>query len=302
MEKACEGCDAAVLRLPCTAAQRLGNSIIKKNIPYAVEIVFDAYDGAKTAEKFIDKILWHLIDRKMRFICNHANGVSCVTQFYLQNRYFSLRQNNFTSYYSSAGLPKTFFTGGRKYPQGKNMTIGHVDLQIGLHSRKGTDEVLKAVSLLKRKGIIVNISFAGDDWDNNAQKIKNYACKLGIGDQVSFPGYLTMSQMSDFLESVDLFVFPTKAEGLPRSVIEAMSKGLPVVTTPVSGNPELINDHFLVNYEDVDTLADRIEELITNKDSYEGASYINFQKSLEYEASVLEKRRDSFYKKLKSII
>ena len=302
LDKVSEGCDAAVLRLPCTVAQRLSDTIIKKKIPYAVEVVFDAHDGAKTGANIVEKVLWTLIDKKMRKICRHADGVSCVTQFYLQQRYFSTKPDHFESYYSSAGLPMSFYTSERKYPEGRTFNIAHVDLQIGLHSRKGTDEVLKAVSILKKRGIKVNIGFAGDDWGNNIELITKYATDLGIGEQVFFPGFLSMAEMSEFLDKSDLFVFPTKAEGLPRCVIESMAKGLPVVTTPVSGNPELIEKHFLVDYTDIDTLAERINELLSSKDSYESASKKNFNKALEYEASVLEKRRDEFYKKLKSLV
>ena len=302
LKNVADGCDAVVLRLPCTAAQRLGDYVIKKKIPYAAEIVFDAHDGAVTSPTAWEKLLWHLIDKKMRKICYHADGVSCVTQFYLQKRYYSKKVNHFKSYYSSIGLPISFYSSKREFPNKAVFTIAHVDLQIGLHSRKGTDEVLKAVSILKRQGIILNISFAGDDWGDNKTKILHYAEALGIADQISFPGFLNMAQISDFLDKSDVFVFPTKAEGLPRAIIEAMAKGLPVVTTPVSGNPELIDSHFLVNYDDVETLADRIKEIVLNKATYESESEKNFNKALGYEASVLESRRDAFYGKLKDLI
>ena len=115
-------------------------------------------------------------------------------------------------------------------------------------------------------------------------------------------GYLTRPELDVFLSTVDVFVMPTRAEGLPRVIIEAMAKGLPVITTPVSGNPELVSDYFLVDYNDVETLADRIEELITNKSLYETTSKENFENSLKYEASVLEKRRDDFYFELKKLV
>ena len=111
-----------------------------------------------------------------------------------------------------------------------------------------------------------------------------------------------MDQMSDFLDNSDVFVFPTKAEGLPRCVIEAMAKGLPVVSTPVSGIPELLDMQYLVDYADVAALAEKIKQIITNKEVYEAASRSNFCKALEYEASVLQLRRDEFYKNLRSLV
>ena len=132
--------------------------------------------------------------------------------------------------------------------------------------------------------------------------VLDLAKKLGVENRVKFIGGVTRSRLSDYLESSDLYVMPTWAEGLPRVIIEAMAKGLPCITTPVSGNPELVSEHFLVGYSDINTLADRIEELVKNKSIYEVTSKENFERSLQYEASVLEKRRDAYYTKLKSCV
>ena len=59
-----------------------------------------------------------------------------------------------------------------------------------------------------------------------------------------------------------------------------MAKGLPCITTPVSGNPELVSEHFLVGYSDINTLADRIEELVKNKSIYEVTSKGKFREKL----------------------
>jgi glycosyltransferase involved in cell wall biosynthesis len=61
----------------------------------------------------------------------------------------------------------------------------------------------------------------------------------------------------------------------------------------------LLDSYFLVKYEDIQTLANRIEELITNKELYERVSLGNFNNSQKYEATVLERKRDAFYQKLK---
>lgn len=301
LKNVAEGCDAAVLRLPSTIAQRAFDRVRKSGIPYATEIVFDAFDGAETADGLLEKLLWKEIDRKMRNICYNADGVSCVTEKHLQKRYFSIKENHFESHYSTLALKQTFFSSPRRFPEHKPLSIAHVDLQIGLHSRKGTDIVMSAIEKLKEKGHIVNVKFVGEDWDNSSAAIMNYAQAHNIAGQVECTGFLTREQLGDFLDSCDLYVMPTKAEGLPRVIIEAMAKALPVITTPVSGNPELIPGHFLVDFHDVDTLALRIEELISDKTTYEEASKTNFENSLKYEASVLEKRRDEFYSKLLSL-
>lgn len=303
INNAVNGCDAAVLRLPSTVAQRISKQVIKAGIPFATEIVFDACDGADTANNLFEKVLWKIIDRQMRNTCAKADGVACVTAKYLQRRYFSKKPGHFVSNYSTLNLDKSFFTAPRKYPGKEVLTIAHVDLQIGLHSRKGTDIIIQALSKLKKeKGIIVNVKFAGDDWDNSKEKIMNYAMEHGIDGQVECTGLLSRAELTAFLDNSDLFVLPTKAEGLPRVIIEAIAKGLPTITTPASGNPELISADYLVPFYDVDTLAKKIERLVTDKNEYERISKENYEHSLQYEGSLLQIRRDAFYGKLKNLI
>ena len=302
MKGAVKGCDAAILRLPSTVAQRLSKHVINAKIPYAVEVVFDAKDGVSAASSLMHKLIWLMIDKKMRNICSKADGVSCVTEHYLQKRYYSVKESHFSGHYSTLALNKDFFTSPRTYPDHTPLTIAHVDLQIGLHSRKGTDKLLLALEQLKCRGIVVNVSFAGEDRGDNAQKILEFARKHNLEGQVKCVGYLTREQLNNFLDQADLFVLPTQAEGLPRVIIEAIAKGLPTITTPSSGNPELISSDFLVEYSDVHTLAAKIEKLINDSDCYEHTSKRNFEHSLKYEASILQKRRDIFYQTLRSLV
>lgn len=302
MKNAVDGCDAAILRLPSTVAQRISKQVLKAGIPFATEIVFDACDGAETANNLFEKTLWRIIDRRMRSTCAKADGVACVTEKYLQRRYFSMKPNHFVNNYSTLNLDKSFFTAPRKYPNKEVLTIAHVDLQIGLHSRKGTDIIIQALSKLKKeKGIIVNVKFAGDDWDNSKEMILNYAKEYGIDGQVECTGLLSRAELTAFLDNCDLFVLPTKAEGLPRVIIEAIAKGLPTITTPASGNPELISAEYLVPFYDVETLAEKIECLVCDKEEYKRVSKENFEHSLQYEGSILQCRRDDFYYKLKAL-
>ena len=63
----------------------------------------------------------------------------------------------------------------------------------------------------------------------------------------------------------------------------------------------MISSRYLVDYYDVDTLALRIEELVSDKNAYEEASKENYERSLQYEASILQARRDAFYTELKKL-
>ena len=293
------GCDCAILRLPSTIAFRVGKKVIKAKIPFATEIVYDAMDGVNASTNIINKLLWRKIDYDMRKMCNKANGVSCVTEHYLQRRYYSKVKNCFTSNSSSLYLPKSLFTSPRSFPTICDFVIAHVANQVAFNGRKGINEIMQAIQILKTDGITVKVKFAGKEYNGGIEKLMNYARNLGIDEQVEFLGFIDRQRLSEMLDTSAIYVMPTKAEGLPRVIIEAMAKGLPCITTPVSGNPELLSPHFLVEYSDVCTLADRIKELYNNKELYESTSKENYDNSLKYEASILQKRRDEFYLKLK---
>lgn len=290
-------CNAAIVRLPSTIGQRVCKQVIRKGIPYAIEVVYDAEDGWRSAPNLLGKAIWKKIDSDMRKTCYKADGVSCVTEFYLQKHYYSKKTSAFYSNYSSLSLDKSFYTGERAFPK-RQMTLANVANQIEFLGRKGFKEIIEALALLKKRGLIVNAAFAGKSYHDGERQLKEYAESLGVGDNVQFEGYLSRAALDEFLSNADLYVMPTKAEGLPRVIIEAMAKGLPCITTPVSGNPELLNAHFLVDYYDIKTLADRIEELVNNPQLYEQVSSQNYERSLEYEASVLQSRRDAFYHSL----
>ena len=295
---AIEGCDVAILRIPSTVALRVGKYVRRAGIPYACEVVFDAQDGWK-GEKGINRFAWKLIDKQMRGICSTADGVSCVTEKYLQQHYFPTNSDAFTSNYSSLALPETFYSGPRVYPQKDTIIIAHIANQVEFNGRKGQNELLYTLKKLKQKGIKVKLRFAGKDYYGGVDKLHRLAAVLGVEEMVEFTGFLCRKELGIFLDNADIYVMPTKAEGLPRVVIEAMAKGLPCITTPVSGNPELIDSHFLVSYNDTDTLANRVEELCCNAELYEKISRVNFERSKKYEESLLQARRDDFYMKLK---
>ena len=300
LQHAVDDCSAAILRLPSTIGQRLGHLILRKRIPYAIEVVCDAHDYYACETNLIHKFLWKIIDLQQRHLCFFANGVSCVTQRYLQRRYYSKIKGHFTSAYSSISLYDSFISKPRTFPQGE-FNLVHVANQVDYDGRKGHKEVLEAVSLLNQKGIFPTVTFVGSDYHDGISKLSSYVNKLNLKSKISFTGYLNREQLEVFLENSDLFVFPTRAEGLPRVVIEAMAKGLPCVTSNVSGLPEIVQHELLVEYDDIQGLADRIERLMTNGGYYEFISAQNIETSKSFRSEVLEAKRDEFYKALRTL-
>ena len=98
-----------------------------------------------------------------------------------------------------------------------------------------------------------------------------------------------------------MLVFPTESEGLPRTIIEAMAVGLPCVSSPVDGIVELLDENYLVENRTPEAYSKKIKELLSNWEKMIQAGNENYNKALKYEKSILDSRRQSFYKKLSDL-
>ena len=90
------------------------------------------------------------------------------------------------------------------------------------------------------------------------------AVRFGVDDIVEFTGPLPPGEVAAELGAADIFCLPTFAEGLPVSIMEAMAIGVPVVTTYISGIPELVIDGvtgWVVPAANAELLADKLEQV-----------------------------------------
>lgn len=301
----CQDCDCAIVRIPSAIGFQFA-SILRKKMPYALEVVVDPWDFAaprmlKSRFRPLIRLLWTY---KLKQLCKDANGVSYVTQFALQKRYPSRAQltkesvEYFQSYYSSANIKKSFFMPPKIYSSYHNeIQIIHVANTINSFV-KGHKELIEVVSILKKKGINISVKFVGDG--EFVPDFQKYAKSLNAEDRVSFIGRIPDREtMRKTLRDSDLFVFPTHGEGLPRVLIEAMAVGLPCISTRINGIPELLDDELMVEVGDVEGLVKKIETLISDPILMTEVSRKSVDKAQEYREDVLQKRRKVFYDKLR---
>lgn len=296
-----EGCDLAILRLPSTVGFSVHNVANKKGIPYALELVYDCKDSYQQ-NVGLAKLLWWRMHKKQLSACKGAIGIAPVTTNYLQRHYHPKNENVLTSHYSSVEMDGSFYYRPRSFPKKDVLTIVHVANQIQFNGRKGHEDVISSIKMLKDNDLTINAVFVGEDYQEGISKLTQFADSLGVSDNITFTGFLSSEKMREVLLNSDIAVLPTKAEGLPRVIIEAMALGLPCITTNVSGNPELIDSEFLFDFGDVTAISRLIMQLATHSAIYEQTSRINYNRSLEYSKTVLDKRRTQFYTSLKQKI
>ena len=128
----------------------------------------------------------------------------------------------------------------RNHPLSLSNNRRRVVLFVGkLENRKGYMTLLQAVPLVLDKYPDVQFWFAGH---GELDRARQEAERLGIADSVRLLGWTDSETLNSFYPESSVFCLPSYGEGVPMSVLEAMSHGTPVVCTPVGGLPEIIVD------------------------------------------------------------
>ncbi len=145
-------------------------------------------------------------------------------------------------------------------------------LSVGrLVEKKGYDILLKALKILKNRGLDFEFLHAGDGEDS--LRILKMSHVLGLSNQTKFLGTLTQDEVIKLYRTSHCFVLACKIakngdrDGLPNVILEAMAVGIPVVSTTVSAIPEAVENEktgFLVPPEEPLLLANSIQRVLSN--------------------------------------
>jgi glycosyltransferase involved in cell wall biosynthesis len=134
-----------------------------------------------------------------------------------------------------------------------------------LSARKGVPDLLRALAspTMKRRRWRATVAGGGP-----IEEFRKLADELGILDRLCFPGWLDQVGVSALCADADVLVLPSHAEGLAMSVLEGLSHGLAVITTPVGAHSEVIEPDvsgILVPPGDISALADALVSVIEDE-------------------------------------
>lgn len=290
-------CDCLVLRVAQIESFLVYLAGSFKNKPYALEVVNDP-------STFVDINVFFRIASTLllKIMCKRADGVSYVTSAVLQKKYpcevlnTSDKKNRFYSSYSSIDLDKQFVFEPKIYKRPDVLKLVHVANVIDGES-KGYKTVIKVVKKLNEEKINTIITFIGDG--PGVVFLKNFVKKEHLENKVYFVGRIhEKNKYTEKLRNADIFVFPSKYEGLPRVLIEAMACGLPCLASPVGGIVELLDKEYLIPSDDVFSYVAKIKKLIENHELLTKMSMDNVFTAKMYSKERLEIIRNEFYRKL----
>jgi len=282
----------------------------KTGRPFGVEVVADPYLSLApgSVKSIVRPWARRSIVRRLQAQCREAQTALYVTTQALQQRYppgpqtcaigcsdVVLDDDAIVEDLSGrleklAGVPE------RLAGKGRPVRLGF----IGSFSRmyKAPDVHIQAVARCVSQGADLLLDMVGDG--GRLAEMQALARALGISERVRFRGRLPNGPpIFDYLDSVDLFLNASRQEGLPRSLVEAMSRGCPAIATDIGGIPELLGPACLVPVNDAPALAKRMMAFLIDVETLSAAARRNVEVAGGYARSVLDPRRREHYAELR---
>lgn len=148
----------------------------------------------------------------------------------------------------------------------------------------------------------VKLTMVGPDKDGSLQVCKDLAVELGVADKVTFTGRLSKEDWIKLSAEHSIFFSTTDFDNLPVSVIEAMSLGMPVVSTNVGGVPYLINDGvdgLLVPPKDKQAMIDALTALLNDDALTARISSAARKKGEQYDWQVIKETWNNLFSRSK---
>lgn len=300
IREAMKGCDLVICRCPAISAYKASDAARKLNIPYLAESMGDPWD-AYWNHGLQGKCIATYMYLNMKAVVRNADYAVYVTTKYLQKRYPCKNEsiaasNVLIEETNDSILEKRLARIGCFDPKNITMmTTAAIDVWY-----KGQQYVIKAIPKLNRAGIRVTYRIVGE---GDKSFLESVAREEGVLDQVEFPGRLPLSQVFELLDETDIYLQPSLQEGLPRSVIEAMSRGCACIGARTAGIPELLDDDMVVRRKSVKDIIDRIisySQLSENDRT--NISNTNYTEAKKYSKENLDAKRNAYYGLIKQNI
>jgi glycosyltransferase involved in cell wall biosynthesis len=133
-----------------------------------------------------------------------------------------------------------------------------------LKHTKGAHDLLRAFARIAGRSPALHLVYGGT---GDLDELRALASQLGVAERVRFEGWLGPERKREAFATATLFALPSYAEGMPMALMEAMAWGLPTISTPVGGIPQLITaeaNGLVVQPGDIDALAAAIERLMSD--------------------------------------
>lgn len=286
--------DCAIIRLPSMLGLAAAREAVRLRKPWMAEVVACAWDALWNHGQVGGKLAAAPMYVLTRHFVAQAPWVTYVSQEFLQRRYPSAGRAIGCSDVSieepdESVLARRLNRVAARV-QGQSITLGMVgSLDVDY---KGHGTALTALKTIRERGVDARLRCLGG---GSAERWRRLAAKLGVGQFVEFSGVRASGKpVLDWMDQLDIYLIPSRQEGLPRALVEAMSRALPAVGARIGGIPELLPDEWLHAPKGGYEAAEKILRLAANSEIMARCASENFSMATQYARPALDETRDGF--------
>lgn len=284
-----------IIRMPSYVGIIAAKEAKKQGKKYLIEMVACPWDALWNYGKIQKKLFALPTYWLTKRVVKEAPNVIYVSELFLQNRYPT--NGNSIGCSDVVLLPIEQSILPYRLTKIANMSS---TIKIGTLANlalkcKGQHFVIRAIANLKNKGIQVEYYLAGG---GDFSYLTEIAKKYHVKENVHILGSLPHDKVFQLLDDIDIYIQPSLQEGLPRAVVEAMSKACPVIGSRTGGIPELIGESYIFERKDINGIENKIIELVDNKELLVQAATQNFEKAKEFGLKDLKEKREKFYQEI----
>lgn len=288
--------DIIIIRLPSFNGLLAYNICKKYKKKMIIEVVGYSKDVLKM-KGMIGSIIALPFDYLMKKYVKNAEFVVYVTKEYLQRQYPTKGKSTNASNVNIDTFEKEKYLEKRESYTKVNTqselvfgSIGDID-----QLYKGHDKIIDVLpKIMKQRNQIIRYELVGGGSGNYLQP---HVKENSLEKNVKFMGSMSQKEVLSWLDTIDIYLQPSLTEGLPRAVIEAMSRGLVCIGSDRGGIPELLDESVIIpNIESLQEVEKTIMSVLDGDLVILSAN--NWEHSKEYSYDIISKRLLSFYREV----
>jgi glycosyltransferase involved in cell wall biosynthesis len=231
----------------------------------------EPYSRLNSNEKFMVSFNWFLRIFEIKML-EKSKRIIAVSEFTKREllQYYKVPEERIRVIHNGVDVNK-FKPAGDKRKAKQELGFNPNDIAIvsvgRLYARKGLFTLIESIPAVVNRFKNAKFIISGKGQSDEVRKLIAHAEKIGVKDNIIFTGYYPDKKLPRLYQAADVFAFSTFYEHHPFAVLEALSTGLPVVTTRVGGIPETIENGkngFLVEPFNAKQFAEKILFLLDN--------------------------------------
>ncbi len=234
-----------------------GSSFYRKSIIISISKIYKKkiiihMHGSEFKEFYFERSS-NIQKKYITSILNKCNVMLALSEEWKETLSLIMDDKKIRVFYNGVKIPTRYI----EHYNGKNMIF------LGaLGKRKGIFDLIVAMKKLVKKYPYLHLYIGGD---GNITEVKSMIEKYNLNANIEVLGWISGEVKTEYIMKSSLFVLPSYNEGMPMAILEAMSYGLPVISTYIGGIPKVIDDRHngvLIYPGDINALEDAIEFVI----------------------------------------